>query len=350
MLVKEIILNRLKQNFSDYISGENLSQELNVSRTTVWKYISELRNEGYIIESFPKVGYKLISIPDIITPAEITSVMNTNFIGRTIHFFDEIESTNNYAKKIAYEGCEDGTIVIAEKQTAGRGRLGRTWDSSKGAGIWLSVVLRPNISPQAIQLITLSSSVAVVRAIKDTTGIETGIKWPNDIILDGRKVCGILTEMSSEADHVNHVIIGIGINVNQKTQDFPEELINKAISIRSFADRNSIDNNEITFKRSLIIGRLLSELEEVYYMLVEGRTEEILKVWKEYSIILGKEVVVSGRDGKFTGIAEDLTREGKLVVKGADDTTQMILSGEISLKVPALNHINNREAEKWMQG
>jgi BirA family biotin operon repressor/biotin-[acetyl-CoA-carboxylase] ligase len=332
MLVKEIILNRLKQNLSDYISGESLSQELNVSRTTVWKYIKELRDEGYSIESSPKVGYKLISIPDIITPSEIASSMNTKFIGRNIYFFEEIDSTNNYAKKIAYEGCEDGSIVIAEKQTAGRGRLGRTWESSNGTGIWLSVVLRPNIPPQAIQLITLSSSVAVVRAIKDTTGIETGIKWPNDIILDGRKVCGILTEMSSEADHVNYVIIGIGINVNQKTQDFPEELRDKAISIRSFANHNS----EAAFKRSLIIGRLLSELEDVYYMLIDGRTEEILKAWKEYSIILGKEVVVSGRDGKFTGIAEDLTCEGKLVVRSVDNTTQMILSGEISLKSTCL--------------
>lgn len=327
--MKDLILRKLKQNLSDFVSGETLSQELNVSRTAIWKHIKDLRREGYVIESFPKVGYKLVSAPDVLIPSNISESMNTEFIGHEILYFEEIDSTNNYAKKIAYEGCKDGTVVIAEKQTSGRGRLGRTWESGKGEGIWMSVILRPDISPEAIQLITLASSVAVVKAIKDTTGIITGIKWPNDILLDGRKLCGILVEMSSELDRINFVVIGIGINISQDNKDFSEELSNKAISLKSYISQNK---KGVDFTRSMIAGKLLTEIEKYYNFILKGRTEEIIKDWKKYSITQGKEVVVSSRDGEFTGIAEDLTDEGRLVVRSSDGVTQLILSGEISLK------------------
>lgn len=328
--MKNIILKRLKQNLSEFVSGEALSQELNVSRTTIWKHIKELRTEGYIIESSSRTGYKLISVPDIIIPSEIISSLNTKTLGKKIHYLKEIDSTNNYAKKIAYEGCEDGTIVIAEKQTSGRGRLGRTWESSERAGIWLSVILKPDISPGAVQIITLSASVAVVKAIKAVTGIDTGIKWPNDIILDGKKVCGILTEMSSEMDKINYLVVGIGININQDKKDFPEELRDKAISIRNYTKKNK--GQEVEFTRNDIIRRLLFEIEDVYNMIKAGKIENIIQSWKRHSITQGKEVVVLGRQEEFTGIAEDITPDGKLIVKSIDGITQLILSGEISIK------------------
>ncbi|HHW32046.1 MAG TPA: biotin--[acetyl-CoA-carboxylase] ligase [Clostridiaceae bacterium] len=327
--MKDLILKKLKQNLFHFVSGETLSQELNVSRTAIWKHIKDLRSEGYVIESFPKVGYRLISVPDVLVPSDISENMNTEFLGHEILYFKEIDSTNNYAKKIAYEGCKDGTVVIAERQTSGRGRLGRTWESDKGNGIWMSVILRPDISPEAIQLITLASSVAVVEAIKDTTGIATGIKWPNDILLDGKKLCGILVEMSSEMDRINFVVIGIGINIGQDNRDFSENLRNKAISLKSYIYQNNIN---IEFTRSMIVGKLLTKIEKYYNFILKGRTEEIIQNWKKYSVVLGKEVVVSSRDGDFTGIAEDLTEEGKLVIRSFDGVTQLILSGEISLK------------------
>jgi BirA family biotin operon repressor/biotin-[acetyl-CoA-carboxylase] ligase len=329
MLVKDIILKKLKQNSLEFVSGEALSIELNVSRTAIWKYINDLRKEGYVIESSPRVGYKLVSSPDIIVPSEITDYLNTELIGREILYVKEIDSTNNYAKRIAHEGCKDGTVIIAEKQTSGRGRLGRTWESYEGKGIWMSIILKPDIPPQAIQLITLAASVSVVNAIKNVTGIDTGIKWPNDIILEGRKLCGILTEMSSELDRINFVVIGIGINVSQDVENFSEELRNRAISLKDYIISS---NKEILFTRNMIVGKLLTEIEKYYNLILKGRTREIIQDWKKHSIIQGKEVVVSGRDGDFTGIAEDLTKEGKLVVRSFDGTTKLILSGEISLK------------------
>lgn len=327
--MKDLVLRKLKQNLYRYVSGETLSQELNVSRTAIWKHIKTLKREGYVIESSPKVGYRLISMPDVLDPAEIHENMVTEFIGREIHYFKEIDSTNNYAKKIAYDGCEDGTVIIAERQASGRGRLGRSWESNMGKGIWMSVVLRPDISPESIQLITLAASVAVVKAIRDTTGIVTGIKWPNDILLDGKKLCGILVEMSSEMDRINFVVIGIGINIGQDREDFSEDLRNKAVSLSSYIRKNELS---IEFTRNMLVGKLLTEIEKYYKLILKGKREEIIQEWKNFSVILGKEVVVSCRGEDFSGFAEDLTDEGKLVIRSHDGIAKLIISGEVSLK------------------
>jgi BirA family biotin operon repressor/biotin-[acetyl-CoA-carboxylase] ligase len=325
-MVKELILQKLKENDLSFVSGELLSQLAGVSRTAIWKSIQQLRNEGYIIESSPNKGYKLSLIPDILNPNEITYKLNTKLIGRAVKCFEVLDSTNVYAKKAAAEGCIDGTVITAETQTAGRGRLGRDWYSPGGLGIWLSIVLRPSISPEHVQLITLAASVAVVNALKAATGIQTGIKWPNDIILDGRKVCGILTEMSCEADSINYAVIGIGLNVNQKSQDFSGELTDKATSLTIHSGEKTLYN------RLKIVRNLLYEFERAYLNINEYKIADILKEWKKYSVTIGKEVRIISKDRQFTGIAEDLTEDGRLVVISSDGEKKEILSGEISVR------------------
>jgi len=328
--VKNKILQKLKENTGDFISGEDLSQMYNVSRTAVWKCIKSLKEDGYIIESSSRKGYRLLPSPDIINVWEIKKDLKTVVIGKEIIYFNSIDSTNNYSKSIAAQGCADGTVVIADAQTSGRGRLGRAWSSADKAGIWMSVVLKPDIPPQDVQIITLAASVAVVCAIKKTTGLEAGIKWPNDIILAGKKVCGILTEMNSEVDRINFLVLGIGINVNHNMEDFPEELRNTATSLKAFADEKGIGIKK--FERNDLIRMLLCELERLYDKIIKGDTKEIIDEWKKYSVTLGKEVKICYRDTEYRGRAMDITQDGKLVVECDDGMTREVASGEISIR------------------
>jgi len=328
--MKARILMKLKENMNNFVSGEKLSVELGISRTAVWKYINELREDGYEILSSSKKGYKLGSIPDIINLFEISQGLDTQIIGSDIKYFDTIDSTNNYAKEIAQESCKDGTVVVADTQTSGRGRLGRSWSSPRGKGIWMSVVLRPEIPPYDVQVITLAASVAIVQAIRDATCIQTQIKWPNDILLDGKKVCGILTEMNSEMDRINYLVLGIGINVNQLKEDFPEELWDTATSLRMYANHNKL--SVTTYKRSDIIKNILHELEIVYKKVCTGNTGDILRQWKRYSAVLGKKIRIIYKNGEVTGTARNVTNDGRLVVYCDDGVTREIISGEVSIR------------------
>jgi len=323
--MKSKILLELKENNLKFVSGEVLSINIGVSRTAVWKAIKQLKSEGYKIESSPSKGYKLTCIPDILYSDEVKFNLDTKLIGRDIKWFSTLDSTNIYAKKLAIEGCNEGTVIIAETQTAGRGRLGREWSSADGLGIWMSIILKPSILPEFVQLITLAASVAIVKAIYSTTGIQTGIKWPNDIILKDRKLCGILTEMSCEADHINYVIIGVGINVNQDTKDFCGQLSDKAISLKLFSE------DKINYKREDLVKNILREIEKAYLQINNMLTGSIIDDWRRFSVTLGKEVTVVSKENKFTAIAEDITDEGKLIVRCADGKIMEILSGEVSV-------------------
>lgn len=328
--MKEVILSRLMQNTGEFIPGEMLGAGLNVSRTAVWKCVRKLKNEGYVIMSSSRKGYRLVSTPDLLNVCEISNYLNTDYIGRQIKHFDIIDSTNSAARKSAEEGCPEGTVVTAESQTSGRGRLGRQWSSPGKLGIWMSVVLKPLITPEEVRVITLAASVAVVAGIKNTTGIKTGIKWPNDIILDNRKVCGILTEMNSEIERVNFLILGIGLNVNQEQGDFPPELHNKAISLKMHAQRRGMA--EAGFKRSMIAAGILSELEINYKKVKAGDTDDIIAGWKLHSVTLGKKVGLIAKNIEYRGVATDITRGGKLVISCNDGITREIVSGEVSVK------------------
>lgn len=320
--LKNLILHRLKEK-REYISGEELSNSLGVSRTAVWKHINELRKEGYNIESSSRKGYKLIELPDILDEREIC-IPEGQHIGRKLIHFDEIDSTNNHAKKIANDGCPHGTVVIAERQTLGRGRVGRLWQSDNNQGLWFSIILRPDLEPEQVQIITLAASVAVVEGIFRDLGINCGIKWPNDIILENNKLCGILTELSAEPGHVNFVVVGIGINVNQTFGEFDAEIQNKATSLQIHTGGK--------VSRVRLLGSILSCFEEMYNKVLEKNTCEIIDRWNKYSVTLGREVKIVSREVEYIGIAQSVAPDGKLVVKCKDGTVREISAGEVQVR------------------
>ncbi|MCX7841552.1 MAG: biotin--[acetyl-CoA-carboxylase] ligase [Clostridia bacterium] len=334
--VKREILEKLKSDTGSYISGEALSEELGVSRTAVWKHIRQLKEEGYCIEASSKKGYRLAVPVDILNSHEISYGLQTEFIGNRVEFFSEIDSTNTYAKKVAYEGCPEGTVIVADRQLSGKGRLGRSWDSADKKGIWMSVVLRPAIPPEDIQIITLAASTAVANAIRRATGVSVSIKWPNDIVLEGKKLCGILAEMSSEADRINFIVLGIGINVSHEEDDFGEEIRNSATSLKIYLNKHYKKDKSIIcpekLSRSEIIKNILAELEGVYYKIREERTDEIIKEWKKASATLGKEVRLTIKGCEHTGVARDVTPDGKLVVDCSDGKRREVVSGEVMVR------------------
>lgn len=329
--MKNKVLKKLKDVKSEYISGEHLSRHLEVSRTYIWKCIKELRKEGYVIDSSPKKGYKLSFIPDIINSEEIMEERKSELLGKNIIYFPQIDSTNNYAKKIALEGYGEGTVVVADLQTSGRGRLGRSWDSVDKKGVLMSIILKPKIAMEELQIITLAASVAVVEAVNELMGINLGVKWPNDIILDGKKVCGILTEASMEMDKVNFVVLGIGLNVLHEEKDFFGELKAKGTSLSIYM-RQKGRTGGIIARRSQLIKMILFKLEQLYHKVNKRDLAQITMLWKKYSVTLGKEVIVVIKGEQHSGIAIDITNEGRLIIEFSDGTRKEVLSGEIFVR------------------
>ncbi|MCY6372137.1 biotin--[acetyl-CoA-carboxylase] ligase [Clostridium ganghwense] len=322
--MKEQIINLLKENENTFVSGQKISESLGVSRAAIWKYMKAIKEDGYEIESVSRKGYKLVSSPDLLTFEEVKGNLNTAYIGRNIIYFDSIDSTNNKAKECAREGAEEGTVVIAEEQTMGRGRLGRNWTSPKYKGIWMSIILRPDIDPINVSKITQIGAAAVAMATKDM-GIDAFIKWPNDIVMNGKKVCGILTEMSGELNKVNYVIMGIGINVNIEKEEFPEEIKEVASSLK-------IQNGEY-IKRKELVSRVLNNFEKLYEEFIrEENISKSIKVCRERSILLGKEVRIIDRGKTTKAKALELSEDGKLVVQYEDGKIKEIISGEISVR------------------
>src|SRR5574341_1708222 len=219
-MYKDKILNLLRSSKTGFLSGEELARKCGISRTMVWKHIKSLEREGFGIEAVPSQGYRITSVPDMLRLDDVKSGLKTKIIGRDLRLLPEVTSTNTRAMEMAANGAPEGTVVIAETQTAGKGRLGRTWISPKG-NLYLSVVLRPDIPMHKAPLITLMGAVAVATAIRKVRGLATGIKWPNDILISGKKVCGLLTEMSAEQDRIRHVDLGIGVDVNMPLAELP---------------------------------------------------------------------------------------------------------------------------------
>lgn len=320
------ILELLRRHSGNYVSGEEISQSLGVSRTAVWKHIRELKHSGYTIEAHPRRGYSLLQAPDLLLPQEIRTRLNSSVLGREIRYFDTTQSTNNEAKKLAAEGCPEGMLVVAECQNAGRGRLSRGWFSPAGKGIWMSVVLRPPFSPQEAPKCTLMAAVAVNNAIREIAHIDSGIKWPNDILYNGRKLVGILTEMNAEMDAINYVVIGMGINVNIDESEFPEELSAIASSI-SAAAGYKID-------RVGLLSAILKHLEKSYTEAVQNGFGSLLDEWRAQSITLGQEVDVIGSNRNFSGIAVNIDDDGALLVKKGD-SLERVLAGDVSIRPSA---------------
>ncbi|HEX2945123.1 MAG TPA: biotin--[acetyl-CoA-carboxylase] ligase [Clostridia bacterium] len=328
--MKYKILRRLKEAEPGYVSGGELGKLLEVSRTAIWKYIAELRQEGYMIEASSRKGYRLLPSEQTLNSYEIAEGLDTAVIGRKVEYYDSVDSTNNLAKIRAAAGCDDGTAIVAGCQTAGRGRLGRGWESPPGKGIYISVVLRPDMAPAETQILTLAAAVAAADAIKASTGIETGIKWPNDLVIEGRKVCGILLEMSSEADSVNYLVLGIGINFSHDRGDFSDELKEKAVSLRMAASNIGLDK-EKQFGKLSVIRAILYEMDRIYRLILDGGQEQVLERWRKQTVTLGRTVSFKLQGSDYSGTVVDITSDGKLSVECLDGVRRDLYSGEVSV-------------------
>jgi len=320
-LMRGLILNALRRE--GHISGEELGRRLNVSRTAVWKYINELRKKGYEIDSSSKLGYFFIKGPDLLLPEEIAIGLNTRVLGREIVYREETGSTQDVAKDLVERGAKEGTVVIAEGQTWGRGRRGRSWSSPHRAGVYLSIILRPSLKPFEVLQIPLIAGVAVCRAIESVTPLKPRIKWPNDIILGGRKVGGILTEMSAEIDRVDHIILGIGVNVNTQRSLIPWEIREAATSLAEECGEY--------VSRVRFIQHLLAELESLYGEFVMSGFGAIKEKWSAFDDTIGSWLKVSGVGNEVEGEAIDIDRDGALILKQKDGGIEKIVSGDITL-------------------
>ncbi|HWR40936.1 MAG TPA: biotin--[acetyl-CoA-carboxylase] ligase [Patescibacteria group bacterium] len=320
------ILNLFRRQGGEYLSGEEISRQLHVSRTTIWKHIRTLKQQGYDIEAHTRKGYRLRQITDRLLPAEIAAGLQTRLLAaqtERIHHFNTVESTNNVAKKMAFDGCPAGTVIVSEEQGGGRGRLSRGWFSPNGKGIWMSVILRPPFAPMEAPKCTLMAAVAVCRGIEKSVGVSCGIKWPNDILWQGKKMVGILTEMSAEMDAINHVVIGIGINVNIDADDFPEE-------IRPLATSLSLVTGGQVARLELLIA-VLQELEDLYGRVLSDGFMPVLDEWRSRSATLGQKVDVYGPDRTFNGEAVDIDEDGALLVKTAAGMIR-VMAGDVSIR------------------
>ena len=320
--MKTQILKMLRSS-SEYTSGQSICNTLGVSRTAVWKYINQLKEDGYVIDALQNKGYHISEYPDVMTEVELGSLFENEFIGSEIHFYDQIDSTNNEARKIAENGAQHGTLVITECQNGGRGRRGKTWISPSGSGIWMSIILRPEMEPYNASMLTLIAALAATSAIRKCCGTECYIKWPNDIVLNGKKICGILTEMSAEPDAVNYVVIGIGINVN--TTEFDEEI--KAVASSLFAETGQ------KIKRSMLVAAFATEFEKYYDIFIQ--TQDMSHLVEEYNSMLinaGKEVTITDSKGAFSGIAIGTDNKGQLIVTCEDGSVKNIIAGEVSVR------------------
>ena len=333
-MLRSDILSMLRDNTGKFVSGEEIGRRFSVSRTAVSKQIQKLRLEGYDIESAVSQGHRLRRLPDLLRPEEICPRLTTKIFGREIHYFSHLGSTNDEAKKMAIGGCPEGTLIVTEEQTGGRGRLSRGWYSPLTKGIWFSVVLRPPFPPQEAPKCTLLAAVSLNRAIHDITGIACGIKWPNDILCKERKLVGILTEMSAEMDAINHIVIGMGVNVNIPASDFPDDLKDTATSL--------LLETGATVSRLDLFIRVLERLEELYLAVRNNGFTAVLDAWRQESVTLGKKVRVVGMDRIFCGHAVDIDSDGALMVS-TDSGMERVIAGDVSIRPASDNcHELNR--------
>ena len=328
MDTKTQILQKLQQNNGQTVSGGQLAQQLGISRTAVWKAVNTLRQDGYAVESIPGGGYVLNGTQDILSAYEIKKRLPQASKFQNVLVFEQLDSTNTYAKKLATEGLEMYSVILANKQTGGRGRLGRSFYSPSGQGIYLSLLIYPDIDIAKINFITLAAAVAVCRAIVAVTGLQPAIKWPNDLFLNGKKICGILTECSIEGEsgRIGFLVCGIGINIFQKTEDFPPEL-------KSIASSLAQGLTQATYTRADIAAAVITEFEKLY---AEGRCiqnkKAILEEYKQHLFILGDQVQVMAPQGNYSATVLDIDEDGKLVLQLPQGKVCTLDCGEVSIR------------------
>ncbi|NLN07570.1 MAG: biotin--[acetyl-CoA-carboxylase] ligase [Firmicutes bacterium] len=320
--MREKILKLLKQNKGRYLSGAEASRLLHVSRTAVCKAVESLRESGYVIASAPRRGYRLEAVPDLLLPTEIQDGLQTSILGKTIHYERRMESTNKKARELAEAGAAEGTLVVAEEQTTGRGRLGRFWNSPPG-GIWLSLLLRPALSTSQITLLTLLAAVAAVEATISACKITPGIKWPNDLLYDNKKLAGILTEISAEADCVHYLIVGIGFNANITAEQFAPEISKTATSVLAATGA--------AINRAAWVKAFLASFETYYYPALRSDFTAVLERWRHYTVTLGQEVAVRFAGQVICGRAVDIDSQGALLLE-TDKGLVRCLAGDVTMK------------------
>lgn len=321
--IRKKLLDAFTNSGDSYLSGQHIAELIGCSRTAVWKHIEELRKEGFELEAVRKKGYRIISTPEKITADEIRLGLATSFIGRNIHYEETVESTQKIAHGLASEGLPEGTVVLAEEQLSGKGRMNRKWYSPKFTGVWMSLILRPNIPLTKAPQLTLLTAVAIVQAIEEVTGLKPEIKWPNDILIKGRKITGILTELQAEADRIHSIIIGIGINVNQQTEDFPEEL-------RATASSLSIEAGGLISRASLIRS-IFKQFEKLYLLYLEKGFFPIKLLWEGYAVSIGKNLKARTLTHVIEGKALGITDEGVLKIEDQAGTIHHVYSADIEL-------------------
>lgn len=324
---RKTVLALLRAQGEEFLSGEEISGRLGLSRTAVWKAVDALRREGYEIEARAGLGYRLTGTPDALTELEIRSFLEeTAVVGRELQCFDEIDSTNNYAKRIALSGAPDGTVIVADCQTAGRGRMDRSFQSPKGKGIYLTALLRPELPPERLLPVTALAGVAVCAAVERVCGVRPGLKWPNDPVLGSRKLCGILTELSVEAEtgRVQYLVLGIGVNVLQTAEDFTPEVAEMATSLAMALGR--------PVSRPALAAALIEELDRLYTALRAGDLSEYLAAYRRDCVNLGKAVQLISPAGRETVTAVGIDGDFGLVVRGADGEERAVRSGEVSVR------------------
>lgn len=318
---RELVLTNLKEQ--EWISGQILGKIAGISRSAVWKHIKNLQKSGYLIKSSPKLGYKLTTMPDSLLPQEIKTVLNTNSFGHSIDYFPTIDSTQKPAKENASKGAPEGYLVIAENQHRGRGRQGRNWQSGQG-NIAMSMILRPSIPPSEAPHIPLLAGVATVKAIRDLTDLQPWLKWPNDIMIQDKKLAGILIELSAEMDRINYLILGLGLNVNNDLTSFTPELRAQTTSI-------SLELGKSCSRKSLVRD-ILEELEDYYHLYLEKGFPPIKDHWKELNKTINSPIVVNWGGTCLEGVAEDINDHGALILRDKQGQTHTVTAGDVSLR------------------
>ena len=319
--MKAAILKILRDT-GDYVSGQEICEKLGVLRTAGSRVIRQLQEEGYQVDAARSRGYRIIDGPDVMTAEEVESLLDTEWAGKPVVYYPETDSTNIRIRHLGDEGAPHGTLAVADRQTAGRGRRGRTWESPGGSCIYMSILLRPDLAPEKAPMLTLVMACGVAEGIMDCADVKVQIKWPNDIIVSGKKLAGILTEMSTQVDYINHVTVGVGINVN--VQNFPEE-IQTATSLLSETGTQT--------KRAPVIAAVMKHFEENYKIFMQ--TEDMSGLMEKYSSLLvnqGREVLILEKDAEYKAYAEGINQKGELVVRREDGTVENICAGEVSVR------------------
>ena len=322
--MKTEILKLLRES-EGYVSGQKLCGKLGVSRTAVWKIINQLKEEGYHVEAVQNRGYRIVDIPDVLSEEELKSLLfgKTRWAGQEIHYFPETDSTNIRAKELGEKGASHGALAVADRQSAGRGRRGRGWESPPGCSIYMSILLRPSFLPSSAPMLTLVMAYSTAEALQECTGQEIRIKWPNDIVLNQKKLVGILTEMSSEIDYINHVVIGVGINVNMDS--FSEEIAKTATSLR-------IETGKV-MKRSTLIAEIMKHFERNYdTFLQSGDLSGIREDYNRLLVNCGKEVRILGAKEPYQALALGINGSGELLVRKQDGSEEAVYAGEVSVR------------------